>query len=246
MVSKIKYAFSAVAICILTNMLLISCSKDGAGDIVTKSFNVQGYHTIEVDGVLDVVIVQDSIEYVEFSGEARNISRCVAVVTDSLLHIDGSKRGEFFRPNEMTTKAIVHVRNLRLIEVNEDCNISSTNRIGGHEFGVISRTRFADIKLQLGCNIFYYWNNVNGTHVELEGRVHTVKLWNSGLGGIDASQLDADYAEVVNGSQSDVKVRAFTKLDYGITSVGNIIYYGNPAQITQDAATGNGSLIKGD
>lgn len=246
MVNKLKYTFPVVAICILTNLLFISCSKDGAGDIVTKSFNVQGYHTIEVDGVLDVVIVQDSIEYVEFSGEARNISRCVAVVTDSFLHIDGSKRGEFFRPNEMTTKAMVHVRNLRLIEVNEDCHISSTNRISGNEFGVISKTRFADIKLKLGCNIFYYWNNVNGTHVELEGRVQTVKLWNSGLGGIDASQLDAEYAEVVNGSQSDVKVRAITELNYGITGVGNIIYFGNPGQINGGENTGNGMLIKGD
>jgi hypothetical protein len=246
MASRVKSVLHFVAICILTNLLFMSCSKDGAGDIVTKTFNVQGYHTIEVDGVLDVVIVQDSIEYVEFSGEARNISRCVAVVTDSFLHIDGSKRGEFFRPNEMTTKAIVHVRNLRLIEVNEDCHISSSNFVGGNEFGVVSKTRFADIKLKLGCNIFYYWNNVNGTHVELEGRVQTVKLWNSGLGGIDASQLDAEYAEVVNGSQSDVKVRATTQLDYGITSIGNIIYFGNPGQITGGVNTGNGLLIKGD
>lgn len=227
-------------------MLFISCSKDGAGDIVSKTLNVQGYHTIEVDGVLDVVVVQDTVEFVEFTGEARNVEGCVATVTDSFLHIDGSKRGEFFRPNEMTTKATVHVRNLRLIEVNEDCHISSTNRIGGNELGVISKTRFADIKLKLGCNIFYYWNNVNGTHVELEGRVQTVKLWNSGLGGVDASQLDADYAEVTNGSQSDVKVRAAAQLDYGITSIGNIIYFGNPAQIRQDEVTGNGALIKGD
>lgn len=246
MMSKTKSLFQFVAFCLLANVLFTSCSKDGAGDIVSSTVNVAGYHTIEIDGVLDVVVVQDTVEYVEFTGEARNVNRCVASVTDSLLHIDGSKRGEFFRPNEVTTKAIVHVRRLKLIEVNEDCHVSSTNRISGVEFGVVSKTRFADIKLQLGCNTFYYWNNVNGTHLEIEGRVNTVKLWNSGLGGVDASQLDAEYAEVINGSQSDVKVRAATRLNYGITSIGNIIYYGNPAQITPGESTGNGALIKGD
>jgi hypothetical protein len=241
-----QFRHPLISLCIALSALMYSCSKDGAGDIISKTVNVTGYHTLEIDGVFDVVIINDIVDYVEFTGESRNVNRCEAYVSDSMLHISGSKRGEFLRPNEMTTKAIVHMRQIKLIELNEDCKLTNEALLRGNEIGLVSRTRFADVKLNLGCNIFYYWNNPNGTHISLTGTVNAVKLWNSGLGSVDAAGLTADYALVENASQSDVKVNVNNQLEYKLTNVGNIIYYGNPPVIIETGSTGTGALIDGN
>jgi len=233
---------SAIIIC----LQITSCQKDGAGEIVTKDVIVPEFRILDIDAAVDVIIIQDTLYSVQFVGEKRIIDGYSATMNDSALKISGKRRGEFLRPNEKITEVYIHIDTLERINVFKDCSIRSENELTGRELGVVVQSRFTEVNLKLNCNVFYYWNNPDGTHLKLSGQTNELKIWNSGLGSVDASEVTSPYVQVINGSQSDCKVRATQKLEYGLTSIGNIIFYGNPAEVVSLEITGTGELIKGD
>jgi len=233
---------SAIVLC----LQMASCKKDGAGDILTKDVIVPEFRILDIDAVVDVIIIQDTVYTVRFVGEERILDSYSATMTDSVLTISGKRRGEFLRPNEKMTVVYIHIDTLERINVYKDCSIRSENELTGHELGVVVQSRFTEVNLKLNCDVFYYWNNPDGTHLTLSGQTNELKIWNSGLGSVDASQVTSPYVQVINGSQSDCKVKATQKLEYGLTSIGNIVFYGNPAEVVSIEITGTGELIKGD
>ena len=235
-----NFFFALLAVCLGS-----SCKKEN-NEVITRSFTVAGFNEIYLEGPFEVELVQDTIESIEFTGVQRNIETCSAIVSDSILIVDGRKHGEYLHPSEANTKVIIHVRTLRYIEVQDDCKIRSSNALGGNEIGVVVKTRYTDLDLILNCQTFYHWSNTNAVNIKLSGTVDRVKLWPSGLSQVDATALQANYAEVVNGSQNDIKVRSSLELLYSLTSVGNIIYYGNPVLVASTGGDGRGQLIKGD
>lgn len=239
---------SLVLITVITTMsFLSSCTKNGRGEIVAKTISTEGFHTLNIDGPFTVYLIQDAANYVTFDGEEKHIETCTALVNDSILSIDGSKRGEFLHPGEMDLRVFVHVdTNFQRINVNEDCKVYTQGALFGREIGVVTNTRAFEGRIELNCHTFYYWNNPNGTHLELLGFVDELKIWNTGLGTIDAGYLTSDYVLIDNGSQNECKVRCMQTLEYSLTSTGNIIYYGNPPAIVPNVTSGTGALIKGD
>ena len=97
--------------------------------------------------------------------------------------------------------------------------------------------------LELNCDVFYYWNNPNGSYMKLRGQVDELKLWNSGLSQVDASELQTRYALVDTGSQGPCRVRPSETLEYSITGIGDIYCAGNPPSIILRQKTGDGQLI---
>lgn len=228
-------------------MLLSSCKKDGSGEIVTKTITTNGFHTLNINGPFTVYLVQDAASYVSFEGEKKRVETCTAEVSDSMLTIDGKKSGEFLHPNEMITRVFVHIdTNFHRVNVNEDCKLYTQGALFGREIGVVTSTRSLEGRLELSCQTFYFWNNPNGTHLELIGFVNELKIWSTGLSTIDARQLTSNYVLIENGSQNECKVRCLQTLEYSLTSTGNIVYYGNPPAIVPNLTTGSGTLIKGD
>jgi hypothetical protein len=108
---------------------------------------------------------------------------------------------------------------------------------------LVVEARYFDADLQFDCTTFYYWNNINGGAMKLNGQVQELKLWNTGLCSVNARDLQTNYALVDNGSQGDCIVNVNTTLEYSITGIGNIKYSGTPSQIVQRAITGTGQLI---
>lgn len=243
---QITSLFIAVCCAILPALTFSSCNKDGAGDIITRSVPTPEFRFIVIEGTFDVFLIQDTVCSVTFTGEKRIVDRCTAEMSGQTVVLRGSKRGEFLHPNEQTTAVYIHVDTLERINVHEDCAIRTQNALTGNEIGLVVGTRFLDADLELACNVFYYWNNPDGTHLRLTGTTNQLKIWNAGLGSVDASNVTSAYVEVENGSQSDCKVRAIQKLEYSLTSIGNIIYFGNPPELVRKTVDGTGELIKGD
>lgn len=232
---------------LLVIVLIPSCNKDGSGEIITKTITTQGFHTLNINGPFTVYLVQDAASYVSFEGEKKRVETCKAEIGDSVLTIDGKKFGEFLHPNEMITRVFVHIdTNFKRVNVNDDCKIYTQGPLSGSEIGVVTSTRSVEGRIELNCRTFYFWNNPNGTHLELTGNVNELKIWNSGLSTIDARYLTSDYALIENGSQNECKVRCLQTLEYSLTNTGNIVYYGNPPAIVPNLTTGTGELIKGD
>jgi len=238
------YTFAFIVISIAA-FLGLGCNKNGDAPVTRTIQGVTGYHTINIDGGFKVVLIQDSLGYVEFYGVEKHLNTCVATVTDSVLSLDGNHRGEFLHPGEPATEVRVHCSSLKLINANDDCSLRS-ELLNGSEIGVVVGCRSFEGNLNLNCNTFYYWNNPGGSNVTLSGNVTVLKYWTVGLSTLDAKNLVADYVLVSHGSQNVIQVSPVQTLEYSITNIGDLIYYGNPPQIVPVLLTGTGELINGN
>jgi hypothetical protein len=225
----------------------VSCTKEENRDaLVNRDISPGNFNTIEVNGVYDIYIIQDTVCSVEVEGIKKRVEKTSAAIHDSTLVVETSRRGEFLHPGEPNTKLFIHVDTLKRINVNEACHIRTRNALSGHEIGIVVKTRMMEADLDLACDVFYYWNNPNGSHLNLAGNVSELKLWNAGLSSVDASGLTTNYALVENGSQGECRVKATQTLEYSLTNTGNIYYYGNPPVVLPLAVSGTGQLIKAD
>lgn len=237
-------------ICCSTLLLVLlcalnSCSKEGRQDITSTDITVGGFHTINIQGTFTVYLMQDSLNFVSFSGERKHVETCTALIEDSVLSVDGSTRGEFLHPAEAGTEVYVHYTSIIRVNVNADCKVYTTGIMRGREIGFVINTRSFEGNLNMDLSTFYFWNNPNGTNLTLSGNCDVLKLWQVGLCSIDAQNLLSEYVLIEHGSQNTCKVHPIQKLEYSITNTGDIVYYGNPAEIVPIATTGTGSLIQG-
>lgn len=87
--------------------------------------------------------------------------------------------------------------------------------------------------------------NLNGTGtMNVTGKTTKITSVLSGSGDINAQTLIAKEAQVTVSGTGNLRVFASDILDATLTSSGNILYYGNPAQIKRNI-TGSGSLRVG-
>lgn len=231
----------------LPALLLLSCGKEELPDTV-QTQTLEGFHTIDVRGVYDIALVQDTVNAITITGYEKPLGKTTVSISDSVLTLEtGGGTGQFLHPKRGNTKVELHVKNLRRINVLETCSISTLNALGtgSDEIGIVVGTKLTDIDLELACKTFYYWNDPSAVKMKLRGHVQQLKLWNSGLGQVDAQNLQADYVLCDNGSQGECRVSPLQQLEYSISNKGNIYYYGSPAQITEvRVESGSGQLIK--
>ena len=244
---RLKNIYLFLATGFLSALLAFSsCSK--GNDPLTVKENLAAFHTIEIDGVYEIILIQDTISSISITGTEKQIDKSVYSVSDSVLSVSTGHTGDYLHPKNENIRITIHIRNLKRINIHETCKIVSYDPIGNpnDEIGIVVDTKLADIDLNLGCRTFYYWNNPNGTKLKLKGDVQELKIWNAGLAQVNSTGLNAEYVLCENGSLGDCQVRAAQKLEYSITNRGNIYYYGNPAEIVVGIHSSDGKLIKAD
>lgn len=225
-------------------VLLLSCGKGWSEDErTTQNFNPDSIHTVIVRGVFDIHFIQDTVCGITITGVPKMMEKTTVVEESGTIIITNDKRGEMFRPGLENTTVYIRVKNLRLIKLEDVSKLICDNPLTGGEIGLVVDARYFDADLQLDCTTFYYWNNINGGVMKLNGQVQELKLWNTGLCSVHALGLQTDYALIENGSQGDCNINVSSTLEYSITGIGNIKYKGTPSQIVQRAITGSGQLI---
>lgn len=227
----------------------VSCSKNPDADFVTREIPVTDFHTITIDGVYEIELVQDTVCKVTMTAPPRVFEKNTITVSDSVLTMHEKHGGRWLHPRESNTKVVIHVNRLKRLDVHETCSIRTAGPLGHttDEIGmVVDYAKMMEADLELDCGTFYYWNDPNGAHVTLRGRADNLKLWNTGLAQVDAAALTAMYVLADNGSQGQLRVRAMQTLEYKLTNTGNIAYYGSPPLINALGNTGSGQLIKAD
>lgn len=221
-----------------------SCRREDPYEgFVSKTYNYASIDTLQLEGVYDVILIQDTINKIVVNGPERVVNKTDLTNENGTLRIDTRGNGQMFHPREGNTRLYVHVTSIKLINIYETCSISTPVPLTGYEIGVISKARTMDVDLKLNCTVFYYWNNPVGGRITLHGQVNELKFWNAGLARVDASDLQAEFAIADNGSQDNCSVNARQQIIYSLTSVGNILYYGNP-QLVSDKVTGTGQILR--
>lgn len=211
-------------------MLFFSCSKKERNGYRTET--PLPFSEVELHSSFHVALQEDSIYFIEIQGNQEIINGINILSTDSILTLEDPRKSEWRTPQVNKVKVIIHSPPLKKVTTFEACYLSTITPITAHEFGLIFGGKANEAELELAGNIFYYWGgSVGGGKVFLEGKTEELKIWNTGLVGIDAQNLSANFALIENKSRGQVQVNVSKKLMYGIAGEGNIVLHSNPELI---------------
>jgi hypothetical protein len=219
---------------IITTLLVmnLSCQKNDENYILNDL--PAPFNSIELYSSIDVLLIEDSVYSIKFVGREDIVKGIEYDVTDSVLKIEDPRKSEWRTPK--SNKVILHITspNIKRLTTFEACNIATNSTLNYHDLGLILGGKANEVNLDINCKTFYYWGgSVTGGKISLSGNTEQLKLWNTGLIQVDASQLKTNYCLIENKSRGNCEVEVIDKLDYSILNTGDIILHGNPSIINE-------------
>ena len=231
--------------------LFVSCQKtidciSNVGEEVIYKYSLSDFDTLIVNNEFEINLVQDTVNMMIITAFEKYAESVSYKTENRCLFIDNSYHCNFTKPKKNKINAEIHVKKISLIRVNSPSKLISENTlINDDEIGVIVNPKFFEAELKVDCRVFYFWNtHLNGGKMYLYGNSEFLKLWNTSLFSVDASNLQTDNVFIDTNSKGTVNVTANKRLDCTIRSSGNVYYTGNPEIIFVNDTLSSGKLIK--
>jgi len=240
-------------IIILSFILLNSCQKakdcfSNSGKEITIEQKLANFDSLYIENVFEVELIQDTINSISIKGHEAFVNSTNFKIENNTLIIDNNHKCKFSKPKTNSVLINIHVKRISFIRLDGSSKIFSKNELTNfNEIGLVATSKYNDADLIVNSQVFYFWNNhLNGGKIKVKGNVETLKLWNTSLASVDASNLISKNVLVENNSKGDCKVRVSNKLDCKITGTGNVYYFGMPNTIVyNDSLSIGGKLLFG-
>jgi hypothetical protein len=195
------------------------CGGGVEGNGIAKKENrkVDIFSSVEVNGAFNVYIECRKKQSLELSGDSNILPHIITRVKGNTLQITTSKT--------ICPKTVLEVR------------ISADNIEKAIASGAV------DLSIS-GVNNNNLYVEVDGAgDIKAAGKTKNFKINIAGSGDVKAKELQAENVEVsVNGAGNAV-VHASRKLKAEINGAGDITYYGNPKEVSENIS-GAGDIIK--
>lgn len=231
----------SIYVILITTILTYSCREILFDDeISTREIYLDDFSALSVNGIYDLVLVQDSANMIEITG-SNKISLIDAVIENDTLIIDDHKK---FSLNTFRNQLIIHFSTLDFISTNDPVNISNRDTITADRFVYHGIGEITEASFIINCNYLYVATSANTLgNFYFSGRASYCLLWNRYGSGMFADSLICSDADIYTESVGPVNINASEHIRAFIRGPGNIYYYGNPV-IDIEEKTGEGKIIK--
>ena len=183
---------------------------EGSGDLETRSFDLDGFDAIDLNGSLDVRVTFGSDTSVEVTIDDNLFDNLVLEVRGSTLVVDWDEQCKTHR------KSRIDLVLPRL----EEIELSGAGNV--------------DIEDFRGDRFEFTLNGAGD--LDMSGEVDELEISISGAGDVDTRELDARSAKVRISGAGDADVRASERFRGSISGVGDITYYGDPEDVDKSVS----------
>ncbi len=222
-------------------LTIVSCQKIlFDNDVRTNEIILEDFNAVEVYGIYNIVLVQDSTNRLVITG-SNDIYSVDAFIENDTLIIDNHKK---FSLNQEKNRLILHFTNLFHIATHDPVNISNRDTILTDHFSYNGVGEITEAELTINCNQLMVASSANTLgNFHFTGKTSYFALWNCYGSGMFADSLVCREAYIYTESIGPVRINASEHIRTFIRGSGNIYYYGNPV-IDIEEKTGEGEIIK--
>ncbi|HUQ34125.1 MAG TPA: head GIN domain-containing protein [Pyrinomonadaceae bacterium] len=189
----------------------------GSGAMKLEKREVPTFSSLEISGAYEVEIVAQKEQSLEIEGDDNLLSLIKTEVDDGVLRIYSEK--------SFNTKNKLRVR------------------IAVQRFNGINTSGASDIAAS-GIKTDNFDVDASGaSNINLAGETQSLRVDMSGAGELDAKELHAQGVRVGISGAARADVYATENLEAHVSGAGNVNYYGDPKNVSEDAS-GAGSISK--
>lgn len=201
-----------------------------------------GFNSLTTDGTFNIVLIQDSSDYVVVHGTNR-LDKINVKVTDSTVYV--TDRNQFSLEPGINTLEI-HFTSLEYLLTQKSVQLTSNGTIIGDSFYWDALGEIAEASLLLKYNNVTICTSANTLgHINLGGEAENLILFSRYGSSVNAMELSCSHAEIANESAGNVYVNAHNTLIAYILGSGNILYKGDPV-VTIAELAGKGKMLRID
>lgn len=175
---------------------------EGSGKLETRSFDLDDFEAVRLDGGLDLDIRVGETRSVEIKLDDNLFENLEIAVKGGELRIGWDEDCDPSRKCLGT----IRVPDLRKLQINGAGDVDLDGLDGG-DFTFVLR---------------------GAGDLEARGKVHSLEIDLHGAGDVDAKDVEAKHVDVTVAGAGDVKVTATESIEAAVHGVGDIDYWGNP------------------
>jgi Putative auto-transporter adhesin, head GIN domain len=225
-------AFAALVLAALVTIAAVSFARNPpTGEVLRENRAATGFHRLEIDGQVEVTLVQGATEGVTVEAPSSMLRGVRTEVRDGTLFIDAAQprpTWQWFsgRRGHSTPRITVNLREVDRIEVAGAVTMAADSLKAG------------ELRLDLAGTCSLKIRDLQATTLRLDGsgaikadvggKVQRQRVDLSGAGSFQASKLASDEAVIGVSGAGKAVVNAATSLEVDISGAGAVEYLGDP------------------
>ena len=208
-----------------------ACSSSTAKE-TSKQFPVKNFTALELEVIGEVFYTQSDSVYMHVAGSADLIERLSVKDDNSTLKVELKDKKKFSMNKK---ELVIRIGSPQLTAV--DFNSIGTFHLAKGFRGDalrIANNGVGTIKVE-DCQVTTFALESKGVGtVVVQGTATDASIRSEGMGEVDCAALQAANVKVESKGVGNISVYAATSLDIKMSGVGNLKYYGNPADVKTD------------
>lgn len=236
---------SRISLLLISTLLLFSCQKnflviEGEGGIETEVLHLNDFDGIIVNDAINVVIKQDSVQYVEVVGHENIIDRLKTNVVGGTWKVD-LQRG-IYTNYQLTV--YIYVPEINYIGISGSGDVEVDDFYNQQYLDVdISGSGRVELNEFHGCERFDATISGSGEIIvrDMFYGLERTDIRISGSGTFDAFPMETEECDIDISGSGDCYVNVEDYLDVHISGSGDVYYIGYPDIHTN--ISGSGSVI---
>lgn len=218
---------------------IASAQVRGNGNVTRETRSLSPFNSIEVDGVVNLILIQGDREYAEVEAD-KNLQPYISLkVSGDKLNISTNEDIDI----EKTTKMNVYVtfKDIKSLDLNGVGNARSEGRLDLTSLN-IENSGVGNIDIEMNGSTLKAQNNSVGNMI-FSGNVNNVDIEHNGVGNIKAFDLTAGILKIESNAVGNAEVKSNDEIYITLNGIGNVSYKGN-AVVKQMNVNGMGKVSK--
>ncbi|HTO17495.1 MAG TPA: head GIN domain-containing protein [Edaphocola sp.] len=206
-----------------------SCKNSAPDSDTTKTFQVSDFSSLDLGIIGKVIFEQADSFYLNASGSAQLIEDLKISNNNGMLSIELKNKQNYSGEKK---ELVLRIGAPHLNEINFESvgSLELNNKFQSDALS-IKNSGVGKIKIE-DCHVGIF--NLNSSSVglvEVKGTANEININSKGIGKIDAEQFKSKRAKVNSSGVGSISVYAEESINISMSGIGNVNYYGNPAEV---------------
>ena len=229
--------------------ILLSCGKESScikstGKIASEIRSISAIITkIKIEDNINLILTQSTEATLSVEAGENLLPRINTGINGNVLEISNGNKCNFLRSYKKPINVYLSLPNLTEIAYEGKGTVSSVGDLSFPKLMVETRNGTGNIKLNLSSDEVRLISHAGSTEFNVTGTTNNLFVFSGASTWCYLSSLSANIVHVNNAGVGDISVNANNTLLIELSSLGNIIYSGNPV-VTVSVNTGSGQLVK--
>jgi hypothetical protein len=242
---RLYYQVTATVIAV---MFFISCSDlgdcfKGTGKVIAEERSVSYFNGITVEDDINLVILNDTVQYLEIEAGENLLPGIYTEVLDEMLYLRNYNVCKYSRSYQKVILVKAHLRELEKLAFAGSAKITSEGLLSFNHFLMWLDGARGEINLEVNIDKLILEHVSGNGLTTLSGEVHEGTINSKAQGLLNLRDLKFSNLKMLSDSYNDAYIWVNDTIDITITSLGNVYYRGDPV-IKNYRRTGQGQFIR--